>query len=221
MQSNTAAIVRWEAQRLAAAGERESALDLLDHLGGEAGAEGAILRGKILGQQGRFARAASSFREALEAAPGNEVAKQGLALAEKLARSPLARLRLRSRPLLAALLALAALGALGWRATQAWGQSNRELAAAVAALDRGMQESGTGLRESADAVRERIGRLESALQAQGQASDKANEQVRGQLRHMQAQLAGTVTEEQLRSTRAEMLESLKRLESTLGQTPRH
>ncbi len=190
MEPNTVAILRWEAQRLAAAGGRAAALELLERLGDAGGADTAVLRGKLLGQQGRFGPAAESFRQALALEPDHEEAKRGLAAAERFGRGPLGRLRMHAKPVLAGIVVMAALAGAIWSGVAAWRDSNRRLAESVAALDRRLADSGSGLMESTAAIRERIKSLESALETQRQASGKANEQTRAQLRRMQAQLEG-------------------------------
>lgn len=189
MESNTAEIIRWEAQRLAAAGHRQAALELLNHLPAPAGAGAAVLRGRILGQQGRFGPAAESFRLALEAEPRNEDAQRGLREVEKLSRGPLGGLRLRLRAGVAAVLAIALLGSLAWRADAAWRASNRELTSSLAALEKKIAASDAGEQASANALAERLGRMEEDLRAQAQVSGKANNQLKSQLQRVQSQLS--------------------------------
>ena len=207
MQSNSAAFVLWEAQRLAAAGDCEAALSLLDGLGPSPGAEAAILRGRILGQRSRFREAAESFRQALAAEPESEPARLGLAMAERLAKGPLGRARLRSRAVLAGTLALAVVFGLLWLADRLWVAPLRAEIATQGARAAAFQQS------AIDQLRQ----VQSALDAERQDSGRAGEQTRAQLQRVQKQLAGTVTDAQLRATREEMLESLKRIEASMGQ----
>jgi hypothetical protein len=138
MDSTACAVIRREAQRLATSGHRQVALDLLDTLrGADSDAETAMLRAKILCQQGSFARAAASWREVLATAPDDDRALRGLALAERLARHPLGRARLHARHWGAALVVLMVLGAGMWAVSRAArSPSSREPANSQAGIER-------------------------------------------------------------------------------------
>jgi len=189
MESNTAEIIRWEAQRLAAAGQREAALQLLDHLPAPSGAAVAVLRGRILGQQGRFAQAIESFRAALAAEPENADARRGLAAVEALARGPLGGLRLRLRAWALAVLVILAVGGLAWQADAARRASARELTSSLAALERKIGAADAGQQASANELRERLGLLEAELRTQARTTGKATDQLNSQLHRVQSQLS--------------------------------
>ena len=210
MSGNTKTFIRWEAQRRAAAGDHEGALELVGHAGGQDAAL-AVLRGRILAQQGRFEAAAEAFRGALASEPDNADAKRGLALSV----SRLAGLLLHGRRWLAALACIAILAA-GF-AMAARRVSNAELARSIATLDSRVEASLAAQQSGNKELAERIARLELALQNQAETSGRSSEQFREDLHRLQKQLAATVTDEELKATRAVMLDSLKRLESSAGQ----
>jgi tetratricopeptide (TPR) repeat protein len=204
MEPTTAVIIRAEAERQAAAGNRRAALTLLDSVrGAQPDAADATLRAKILCQQGEFRRAADSWREALALDPGNEDSTRGLALAEKLARSPIGRLRLHSRHWAVSLVAIALLAAATWAMSgERPSASARELADAVKQLERQRVED---LRTATSTTEDAIRRLKEAADANHNQlrtlladQTRAIAQAREQLRRLDKRTADLVN-----ATRAE------------------
>jgi tetratricopeptide (TPR) repeat protein len=231
MESSTATVIRWEAQRLAASGRRDAALALLLQAR-DASLAAAALRAKILCQQGRFDEGAASWRELLAAAPDDDEARRGLALSERLAKSPFGAARLRWRQWTLAVLFAGGVGLLAWRTV---GGSS---APAFASLERAVVESNASTRASADRLDTRLAdvaralaglekridesriatssltdgmaRLEGALTDQRGAMARADEELRTELRR---------TQEQLRTTNARTVRSLRALEARLQAAP--
>jgi hypothetical protein len=189
MESNTEAIIRWEAQRQAAAGHLTAALEVLHPLGAGSGAGTAVLRGKIQGQQGEFSLAAESFRQALAAEPARADARAGLAAVERLARGPFGGFRLRIRGWLMMVLAVALLGGFAWRTAAAWRASNREVLASLAGFEDKIRAADAVRQASAETLAARIARLEAEQREQSRASGKAISQLKLQLQRVQSQLS--------------------------------
>jgi tetratricopeptide (TPR) repeat protein len=210
MDGKVAVIIAREAERQAAAGNYEESLEMLAIVPSNPAA--ALLRGKVLAQKGDFNRAAACFREALASDPGNPEAQQGLRLAESMAASPFGRMRLHARGWLVAAGLLLAVALSVWAFAGAFA-SRRELAGSVRTLDGKVSAWQTHAAENDERIASRVDRLEKALETQAQVSAKATEQLRAQVAKLQTKLAGAVTEEQLRATRAEILDSLKRLQT--------
>jgi exonuclease VII small subunit len=189
MPSHSTAVLRSEAQRLASAGSHQAALELLDQLPAP---EGAALRARIYCQQGLFTKGARWWQEVLAADSGNEEARQALALAEGLARSPLGMMRLHARRWILTLLAVAAVatGLAAWRAgSPGRSDSNRELAGSLERLRERVEALDSISRETADTVR-RLERAESAA-AQSQEHLKGQlQRVQQSLRRMEKNLGG-------------------------------
>jgi hypothetical protein len=95
--------------------------------------------------------------------------------------------------------------------------SRRDLAASVRELDGKVAAWQTNGRESGGRAESRVSRLEKAVESQALAAAKGDEQLRAQVVKLQAKLAGAVTAQQLRDTRAEMMEAIKRLEAALSR----
>lgn len=213
MNPKTQAFIHWEAQRRAAAGDRGGALELIGLIE-PPDAASEILRGRTLAQDGQFVAAAEAFQAALKSEPSNEEAKQGLALAERLARSPLGWIRIHARRVVVGLAVISVMvfAAVLW----AGSVSNRELAQSISALDKKVTAAQGEQQVSVRELTERIKRLESDLENLAAANGRSNEHFRDQLRKLQAQLGSTVTDEQMKTARREMMESLKRLEEAAG-----
>src|SRR5437868_15545500 len=107
MNSQIAAFLGSEARRLAAQGDYDAALDFANRI---PRADGAVLRARIYCQRGRFKEGVECWREALAADPSDEDAKRGLALAQRLARSPFGAFRLNARRWMLAMVVLVVAG---------------------------------------------------------------------------------------------------------------
>jgi hypothetical protein len=168
---------------------RETALELLEQV---PEADGAVLRARILCQQGRLSEGVRWWKKAVEADGGNEEAKRGLALAERMARSSLWRLRLHGRRVALVVLVLAIVFALGtWWALAPRGVSaDRELAGSVRRLEQQVSSGNTSSHADLAALARLVSQKQN-VEAQSQ------EQVRVQLQRLQ--------------------QSLRRLEKTVAQ----
>jgi hypothetical protein len=220
MDSLTAAIIRGEAERQAASGHHLAALHLLDRIPRTvARAETALLRARVLSQQGQFAKAVESWQEAATAAPGSAEAAAGLDLARRLARTRIAGLHLHARRWALALFLLVAV-LLAWRAFPARGiPSTRELADSLKRVERSIATSDTDVREHLDVAARRAGQTDSVLLNQARANRLAVEQMRVQMRALQKRVDRTATQEQLQSVRTDILESLDRAEKASPDAP--
>jgi len=152
-----------------------------------------VLRGRVLGQQGRFTPAAESFRQALAAEPANEDARAGLAAVEGLARGPFGGIRLRIRGWLMIVLALAVLGGSAWLAEASWRASNRKVADSNAALENKINTAEAVQHTNTETLAARIARLEAEQRDLTRTSDKANSQIKLQLKRVQSQLSSLQT----------------------------
>ncbi len=177
MNEHWNAICVAEAEMLAASRNDDGALELL---GLVPAVLAAPLRARIYCRQGRFSDSVRYWQEALQANPGDDRARKGLALAQSLDRSPIALLRLHARRwvlavLLVALAAGAVLAGVRSRASsqsQNLGASLDELRREVKALD--------------DRTRENTVTLQEAVRPRSQ--DVSNDVIRGQLRGVQRAL---------------------------------
>jgi tetratricopeptide (TPR) repeat protein len=190
MDSTMSATVRAEAERQAAYGNRQAALAVLEQLRGPSPDPAtAILRAKILSQQGDFARAVDSWREALAADPESDEAKRGLALAEALRGSALGRFRLHIRRWGVALFAVVVVAVLvGATRSASRNVTSRELTEWLAPLERQRSEEA---RAAERRTEERLRQLQTAvdasqkqLQALLTEQTRAAAQLRDQLRRL-------------------------------------
>jgi tetratricopeptide (TPR) repeat protein len=175
MDSQAITIFRMEAQRQAAAGHHQAALELLDQI---PEAEGMALRARILCQQGRFTEGFKCWQTAVAAHPQDEAIRRGLALAERLARSPAGKLRLHARRWTLGLLAVVLAGAVSVWAFRAPGDlRNRDLAQSLSALKQDMEKENASLRGGLDNLKKQLEAPKKQLdnlEKQLEISDKAN-----------------------------------------------
>ena len=120
---------------MAAAGDYQGAVALLEMIPAASSASALVLRAKIESQRRNYERAAEWWEQALDAAPESSDIQQGLRIARRLASSRLARIGLSLRPILAILVLAAVLALVGFAWWSGRGPSNAELAAAIARVE--------------------------------------------------------------------------------------
>lgn len=135
MASIVPAILVQEASCMAAAGDYQGAVALLEMIPAASSASALVLRAKIESQRRNYERAAEWWEQALDAAPESSDIQQGLRIARRLASSRLARIGLSLRPILAILVLAAVLALVGFAWWSGRGPSNAELAAAIARVE--------------------------------------------------------------------------------------
>jgi len=195
MDAATTTAIRQEAERQATSGNHQAALALLAILDRPAGDPTmAILRAKILSQQGDFARAAESWRQALAAEPGNDVAKRGLALTEALGQSWGGRFRLHLRRYAFVSLALVGAVALLWAALVGPALSGRRVAESLSRIERQQSSEMRALAIRTEASTQGLLRTMEERLAESRALMAAQVTTNGQTRDQVRILQGRVRE---------------------------
>jgi len=177
MNAHWNAICIAEAEMLASSRNDDGALGLLELV---PPAQAAPLRARIYCRQGKFSDAARCWQEALQADPGDNRARKGLALAQSLDRSPVGWLRLHARRWVFAVLLVAVVVGSVWAVVRT--RASAQAQNVAASLDELRRE----VRALDDRTRENTNTLQATVHPQS--PDSSNEVIRGQLRGVQRAL---------------------------------